>query len=67
MGIDLAEELCKRRNHLNRGGMRGHLDMEVICLGCDTASQAGLDPDDPRAHGRVGSAGCGYGVATEED
>jgi methylmalonyl-CoA mutase N-terminal domain/subunit len=67
MGLDLPEDLRRRHDALVQEGMKGHLDMDVIYLGCDIASQAGYDPDDPRAHGRVGSAGCGYSIATGED
>lgn len=68
-GLETTEDTRKRSEFLNKIGMRLHVgnddDVTPFVNLIDLPSQRGLDPDDPRARGRVGE--CGMSVSTIDD
>jgi methylmalonyl-CoA mutase N-terminal domain/subunit len=67
-GYGTAEDSRKRRDFLEKVGMREHIgetSLAVVNIVGDLPTQRGLDPDDPRAQGRVGE--CGVSISTMRD
>lgn len=56
-GYGQAEDTRERMDKLVREGMSGYFGNLVFNLVLDLVSQAGLDPDDPEARGKVGQVG----------
>jgi methylmalonyl-CoA mutase N-terminal domain/subunit len=56
-GYGLAEDTRERMDELVKQGMTGYFGNFVFNLVFDLVSQAGLDPDDPEARGKVGQVG----------
>jgi methylmalonyl-CoA mutase N-terminal domain/subunit len=56
-GYGQAEDTRKRMDRLVKEGMKGYFGNLVFNLVLDLVSQAGLDPDDPEARGKVGQVG----------
>ncbi|MGD2126365.1 MAG: methylmalonyl-CoA mutase family protein [Desulfobacteraceae bacterium] len=56
-GYGQAEDTRERMDKLVKKGMEGYFGNLVFNLVLDLVSQAGLDPDDPEAHGKVGQVG----------
>jgi methylmalonyl-CoA mutase N-terminal domain/subunit len=56
-GYGQAEDTRKRMDKLVKEGMSGYFGNLVFNLVLDLVSQAGLDPDDPEARGKVGQVG----------
>ena len=56
-GYGQAEDTRKRMDKLVKEGMEGYFGNLVFNLVLDLVSQAGLDPDDPEARGKVGQVG----------
>ncbi len=56
-GYGQAEDTRERMDKLVKEGMEGYYGNLVFNLVLDLVSQAGLDPDDPEARGRVGEVG----------
>ncbi len=56
-GYGQAEDTRERMDKLVKEGMEGYYGNLVFNLVLDLVSQAGLDPDDPEARGRVGQVG----------
>ncbi len=56
-GFGLPEQTRERMDLLAREGMAGYFGVTAYNLTFDTASKAGLDPDDPLAQGLVGYGG----------
>jgi len=57
-GYGLAEDTRERMDKLVKKGMAGYFGNLVFNLVFDLVSQAGLDPDDPEARGKVGQVGA---------
>ncbi len=56
-GYGQAEDTRERMDILVKEGMEGYFGNLVFNLVLDLVSQAGLDPDDPEARGKVGQVG----------
>ncbi len=56
-GYGQAEDTRQRMDKLVKEGMSGYFGNQVYNLVFDLVSQAGLDPDDPEARGKVGQVG----------
>ncbi len=56
-GYGQAEDTRERMDKLVKEGMTGYFGNLVFNLVLDLVSQAGLDPDDPEAQGKVGQVG----------
>lgn len=56
-GYGQAEDTRERMDKLVKEGMSGYFGNLVFNLVFDLISQAGLDPDDPEARGKVGQVG----------
>lgn len=56
-GYGQAEDTRERMDKLVKEGMEGYFGNLVFNLVFDLVSQAGLDPDDPEARGKVGQVG----------
>jgi len=65
LGYGQAEDTRKRMDLLVKGGMKGYFGHHVFNLVLDLVSQAGLDPDDPEARGRVGQVGVHISCLTD--
>jgi methylmalonyl-CoA mutase N-terminal domain/subunit len=59
-GYGLPEDTRKRMDLLVEEGMTGYFGMPVFNLVFDLPSQDGLDPDDPKAYGKVGTCGISF-------
>jgi methylmalonyl-CoA mutase N-terminal domain/subunit len=59
-GYGLPEDTRKRMDLLVKEGMTGYFGMPVFNLVFDLPTQDGLDPDDPKSAGKVGTCGITY-------